>query len=352
MDVGKLMEWKIKPGDTVIKGQSIATIETTKSTVEIESFRNGKVTELVGHPGDEIPVGHTIAKMDIEASTDDSSLKSVEKRIRLSPRARLLALENNVDLSKIKASREDGLIEIQDIEKFLSIPHQPPSQGRNLRLAIAKAMTRSKSEIPHYYLKSEFNLNHFMKWLDHKNLSTPPEDRTMVQSALLKAIVLSLKKCPQMNGTYMNGSFSPHQSIHLGVAISLKSEGVIVPAILEADKMSLNELNKSFQNLIVRTQKNELKNRELTEGTITVTNLGDLGSDEVFGIIFPPQVALLGLGKIHKKPVIEGDKIVSGFVINVTLSADHRVTDGLMGARFLSEIENNILHPELLEDKR
>jgi pyruvate dehydrogenase E2 component (dihydrolipoamide acetyltransferase) len=152
-----------------------------------------------------------------------------------------------------------------------------------------------------------------------------------------------------MNGYFKNEVYGPIASIHLGVAIALKTGGVLVPALLEAEKMNLVDLNTAFQDLVQRTQKGELRNRELTEGTVTVTNMGDLGSEEVFGIIFPPQVALIGLGRIHKTPVVEKEIIKSEFVIDITLSADHRVTDGLTGARFLACLERNLKNPSQLE---
>jgi pyruvate dehydrogenase E2 component (dihydrolipoamide acetyltransferase) len=165
----------------------------------------------------------------------------------------------------------------------------------------------------------------------------------------MKGILEAIKEFPMMNGYYENGVFKEKDSVNLGIAIALKSGGVLVPAIMNAEGMDLSDFNTSFQDLLIRTRKSELKNRELTEGTITVTNVGDLGSHEVYGIIFPPQVALIGLGRIHKTPVVDHEKIRPGFVIDVTLSADHRVTDGLSGSRFLAHIEKIFLNPSMLE---
>ena len=148
-----------------------------------------------------------------------------------------------------------------------------------------------------------------------------------------------------MNGYYKDGMFQASEAIHLGIAIALKAGGVLVPAILDAQKMNLAELNTAFQDLAQRTTKGELKNRELTEGTVTITNMGDLGTEEVFGIIFPPQVAIIGLGRIHKAPVVDKETIRAGFVMDLTLSADHRVTDGLAGARFMALIEKKLKNP-------
>jgi pyruvate dehydrogenase E2 component (dihydrolipoamide acetyltransferase) len=307
MDQGKLMVWKIKPGDKVKKGQTIATVETTKSAVEIESFRNGEVLELVGKEGEEFHVGSTIAIFDIEG---------------------------------------DG-----DQKKGLATPPLMVSPFVNLREAISRAMSRSKKEIPHYYLKTRVSLDALMEWIDTQNKGLPPTQRLMVPSVLMKGIIQAIQKFPMMNGYYRDGEFKKENTINLGIAVSLKSGGVLVPAILGAHEMTLESLNHSVQDIILRTRKSQLKNRELTEGTITVTNLGDLGSDEVYGIIFPPQVALIGLGRIRKSVIEDNGLIRSGFVIDMTLSADHRVTDGLLGSRFLSEIEKILLNPKMLEEK-
>jgi pyruvate dehydrogenase E2 component (dihydrolipoamide acetyltransferase) len=342
MEQGKLMAWKIKAGDEVKKGQTMATVETTKSAVEIESFRDGKVLELVGKEGQDLRVGSTIAIFDVQG---EEKKEPVAPRIKISPAARKLAGQMHIDLSTIKGSGADGQIELRDI------PSPGTTSVVNIREAIARAMARSKKEIPHYYLKSRICLDAFMGWIDEKNNVLPATERLMVPTVLMKGIIQAIKEFPSMNGYYVNGAFEAKDSIHLGIAIALKSGGVLVPAIVSAEAMDLTRLNSSFQDILIRTRKSELKNRELTEGTFTVTNVGDLGSHEVFGIIFPPQVALIGLGRIHKAPVVDNDMVRPGLVIDVTLSADHRVTDGLTGSRFLALIEKIFLNPSMLEAK-
>lgn len=347
MEEGKLMDWKIAPGDHVKKGQTMAVVETTKSAVEIESFRDGKVLELVGKVGEVIPVGQVIAYFDVEGvqSTEELSPAPLRGRVKISPAARKLAQEKHIDLEKIKGSGPEGQIELKDIESLGA----PVTSGVNIREAIARAMSQSKKEIPHYYLKTRIVLDPLMKRLDLKNAELVPEKRLMVPVVFLWAIIKSLKDFPQLNGHFKNGQFIVNEAIHLGVTIALKTGGVLVPALLDSHLMTLEELNVSFQDLLQRTRKGELKNRELTEGSVTVTNVGDLGSDEVFGIIFPPQVSLIGLGKIHTAAVVDGSSVRPGLVIDVTLSADHRVTDGLTGARFLTLFEKKLMDPSLLE---
>lgn len=348
MDKGKLMDWKIKVGDKVIKGQSIALVETTKSTVEIESFREGEVLELVGHLGDDIPVGQVIATFDVQP--DSLTVEAItDTRLKISPRAKKMAQDHGVNIDMLKGTGTKGEISSSDVENFLTSQNKSYETDSTIRDAIAKAMSKSKREIPHYYLKIQVNLKKFMIWLDKKNGTLKPEDRIMLSSAFLYAVNLSLKEHPEMNGHYENGIFQPSSSVNMGIAISLKSGGVLVPAILNSDEKNLMELNQSFQDLIIRTRNDHLKNSELTEGTVTVTNIGDSGVDEVYGVIFPPQVAIIGFGRVAQSPIVENNNLTLGYVVNITLSADHRVTDGLNGSKFLSKIENILLHPEQMD---
>lgn len=347
MDQGKLMDWKIKIGDSVKKGQTIAVVETSKSAVEIESFRDGRVLELKAKIGEIIPVGGAIAFFEVKE--EDKSFLISDRRPKISPAAHRLAVQEHLQISEIKGSGPEGQIELRDVHEKLS--NGPTSTTRNLRSAIAKAMARSKKEIPHYYLKTQVHLDSLMEWIDRKNSVLPPDERLMLPVVLTKGIIRALQENPQMNGHFVDGGLEVKKSINMGIAIALKEGGVLVPAILEAQNLSLRDLNAAFVDLIIRARKGELKNRELTEGTFTITNVGDLGTDEVFGIIFPPQVALVGLGRVHKTAVVTDSQIREGLVIDVSLSADHRVTDGLSGARFLSHIESIYLDPDLLEEE-
>jgi pyruvate dehydrogenase E2 component (dihydrolipoamide acetyltransferase) len=349
MDHGKLMKWKILPGDEVKKNQAIAVVETTKSTVEIESFRDGKVLELIAKEGDEINVGESIASFDV---TDSEELLSALSRTKISPAAKKLAENLAIDLSKIKGTGDAGVVTLRDIQAFSQAGADlggAPEHPRP-REAISKAMSRSKKEIPHYYLKSRLNLHHLMQWLDEINSKRSPQERILIPVALLRSVVLALKIHKEFNGHYLNEKFERKSPINLGVAVNLKSGGVLVPALLEADDKNLHQLNISFQDLILRARKGELKNRELTEGTITISNLGDLGSDEVFGIIFPPQVALICFGRIREEAVVLDGLVRSSLVVDVTLSADHRATDGMEGARLLSTIGKILTTPNLMEN--
>ncbi|MGZ3787875.1 MAG: dihydrolipoamide acetyltransferase family protein [Bacteriovorax sp.] len=348
MDEGKLMEWKIKVGDFVKKNQIIAAVETTKSVVDIESFREGVVMNILAKEGEVIQVGKSIAVLDV--SKEEILDQAAALRLKISPAAKKMAEENHIDLSLIKGSGAEGEITLKDVEQKLKGKTEKAYFGVNLRDAISAVMSRSKKEIPHYYLKKRMHLDALMSWLDDKNKTLAPNDRILLPALLMKAVIVAVKKFPEMNGYYEREKFGPSSAVNLGIAFSIKGGGVMVPAVLDAHKMTITEFNRAIQDLAMRTKEGGLKNREMTEGTITVTNVGDLGSDEVFGIIFPPQVAIVGIGHIRKEPIIDRqDQLRAGFVVDITLSADHRVSDGLLGARFLNEIEKNLNAPQLLE---
>lgn len=303
MEKGKFVEWKVKVGDTIKKGQPLAVVETEKAAVEIESFRNGKMLELLSKPGEIIKVGAPIARMEVEgAETETTVTKGVTP-----PEAQSII---------------------------------------NIREVIGRQMAKSKKEIPHYYLKTRIKLERLMLWLDEQNQKKSPEERLLIPVVMLKAVTAALKNNSDFNGFYLDGKFQKSIEIHAGIAVALRPSGVVVPALLDAHTLSLDQMNRVFKDLVERTRSGGLKNREMTDASITITNVGDLGSDEVFGIIFPPQVALIGLGKIRKEAVSEGDTLKSIFVIDVSLSADHRVTDGLSGAKFLADIDKVLNNPQ------
>jgi pyruvate dehydrogenase E2 component (dihydrolipoamide acetyltransferase) len=390
MDEGKLLEWHIKPGDVIKKGDLIAAVETQKAAVDIESFRSGTVLELVGAVDQVIRVGSVIAYMDV---ADDGTVAAVApapavtvtappasaaqpaahavapsgKRLRVSPAARHLAEKNGVDLNALHGTGHDGAIELQDVEAALAkkdtaapqISAAPQKSATvikstvsmiNVREAIARAMAKSKREIPHYYLQSRFHIDTLVAWLDAKNRSLPPEERLFMPAVLMRAVVLALQSNPDMNGYYENGAFVQKPEIHLGITVSLKPSGVMTPAVIDAQAMTLAELNAAFADLVQRARAGKLRNREMTDGTVTVTNVGDLGADAVTGVIFPPQVSLVGFGRVRKAPVVDGDGGVRpGFVIDTSLSADHRVSDGLAGSKMLNTIGRLLAQPESLD---
>lgn len=367
MESGKLVEWKIKPGDWVKKGQAIALVETQKAAVEIESFREGTILELTAQEGASYDVGSSIAVMEVMGDTAHPAPSETPtepnippplaaavakspptaaqqtlqppERMKISPAARRLAEKEGIALGSLHPS--GGVVELKDVEQAL----KKRSGTSSIRDAIARQMSKSKREIPHYYLTQRIGLDRLINWVDTANAGRAPEDRIFIPAVLMKAVVSALKSCPDLNGVYLDGRFQPSASIHLGLAVALKSGGVMVPAILDAQALTLQEMNHALKDITERTRKGGLKNREMTEGTITVTNVGDLGAHGVVGVIFPPQVAIVGLGRIRKEAVVDGQNLRPGFILDVSLSADHRVTDGITGSRFLNKLERLIASP-------
>jgi pyruvate dehydrogenase E2 component (dihydrolipoamide acetyltransferase) len=217
-----------------------------------------------------------------------------------------------------------------------------------MRAAIAAAMSHSKREIPHYYLGTEINVEKAAAWLEQQNASRAVSERILFAALELKAVALALAAVPELNGHYVNGTFRPGAGVHLGVAVALRGGGLVAPALHDADRLSLAALMAALKDLLKRARAGELRSSEMADPTITVTNLGDLGVETVFGVIQPPQVAIVGMGKVASRPCVVDGAIVAARVVHATLSADHRVTDGMRGARFLAELDRLFQEPEAL----
>lgn len=343
MEKAKFVEWKVSVGDEIHKGDPLAVVETEKAAVEIESYRDGKITELLKQPGDVIQVGVPIATME----TDMTATQVIPDRKKISPLAKKKATEAGVDISKLIGTGPEGAIQLKDLEVERTVKSKVEEKPfLSIRDVIARQMTKSKKEIPHYYLKSRIQIDHLMHWIDEQNQQKAPDERLLIPAALLKAVIKVIKLNPNFNGYYIDGAFKEAKDINIGMVVSLPGGGVIVPALLQAQNLTLDQLNQGLKDLVERARTGHLKNREMTEVTVSVSNMGDLGAHEIFGIIFPPQVALIGFGKIRKDAVVEHDAIRSGFIIDVSLSADHRVTDGLAGARLLRQLEQLLNEPD------
>jgi pyruvate dehydrogenase E2 component (dihydrolipoamide acetyltransferase) len=217
-----------------------------------------------------------------------------------------------------------------------------------MRRAIAAAMARSKREIPHYYLSTAVDLTRALAWLEAANAARPPAERLLLAALLLKAVAHALGKMPEFNGFFTASGFQPGLGIHVGTAIAIRGGGLVAPAIHDADKLSLDELMACLRDLVARARSGALRSSELSDPTITVTSLGERGVETVFGVIYPPQVALVGLGMPVERPWAEDGTVVARRVLTATLSADHRASDGHRGALFLADIDRRLQNPETL----
>jgi pyruvate dehydrogenase E2 component (dihydrolipoamide acetyltransferase) len=215
-----------------------------------------------------------------------------------------------------------------------------------MRRGIAAAMARSKREIPHYYLETGVDMSRALAWLEAENRRRPVPERLLHSVLLLKAVVLALEETPELNGHWVDDAFRPADGVHVGVAIAVRGGGLLAPAIVDADRKDLDQLMRDLRDLVGRARRAMLRSSELTRASITVTSLGELGVERVFGIIYPPQVALVGFGRVTEKPWAEAGRIVARPVIAASLSGDHRASDGHRGARFLAAVARLLQAPE------
>lgn len=517
MDAGRLLEWYVKPGDAVKRGDIVALVDTDKAAIEVEVFEDGVVGELLVPPGEKVPVGTPLATIlaegepvgaapagtpagipvvpeaptvppsaavperpatppapaaaaatpptavaagtappseaaatavaerptvaerapaapprphatpaarnharaegvdlasvtgsgrhgvitcqDVEAAAAAQRAPTAAPgaatkpdrgpeeplRVRASPLARKVAQRLGVDLASVPGTGPHGEITWHDVEAFGGpLPSAPeprpaarpepvgppaaegarptgatPTAAREaaptsderyaaMRRAIAAAMSKSKREIPHYYLSQRIDMSAALARLEETNLARSVTERLLPAALLLKAAALATHDVPEVNGFYREGGFEPSDAVHLGVGISLRQGGLIAPAIHDADRKDLDTLMADLRDLVKRARNLQLRSSEMTDATLTTTMLGDQGVESVFGIVYPPQVALVGFGRVVERPWAEHGMLAARPTLTVTLAADHRASDGHRGGLYLSAIERRLLKPEEL----
>jgi pyruvate dehydrogenase E2 component (dihydrolipoamide acetyltransferase) len=378
MTAGTLVAWHKKPGDAVRRGEVVAEVETDKGVIDVEIFASGVIEKLLVQPGEKVPVGTVLATIREEegaaaprvappaapavpsapaaaAPTAPFPPAPVAEvgRPRISPAARELARKLGVDPATVPGTGRGGAITREDIERAAAAqaaPAPPPTADRSTRMrqTIAAAMSRSKREIPHYYLSTTIDLHRTLTWLAEENQRRPVTERLLYGVLLLKVVALALREVPELNAIWDGDRAVPSEAIHIGVAIALRQGGLIAPALHHADRQSLGELMSKFRDLVNRARAGGLRSSELCDPTITVTSLGDQGVETVFPIIYPPQVAIVGFGKVVQRPWVVDGQIVARPVVTATLSADHRVSDGHRGGLFLAAVDRLLQEPSNL----
>lgn len=368
MEAGTLVEWRIKPGDHVKRGDIIAVVETQKGAVEVDFWQEGTVEEIVVPLWQKVPVGTLLAKLREDGAPAAPlppapapaarEAEAAPARVRASPSARQLARELGIDLATLAGTGPSGAITHDDVEKAATarkaaaaapaLPRLEVDRAAAMRQAIAAAMARSKREIPHYYLSTTIDLSRMSKWLEAENAKRPITERVLPVVPLLRATALALREVPELNGYWVEGGFRRSEAIHLGFAISFRGGGLVAPALHDADKRTTPELMRDLTDLIKRARAGSIRSSELTDPTITVTNLGDQGVEAVFGIIYPPQVALVGFGKIAERPWAAGGMVGARPTVVASLAADHRASDGHRGGIFLTALDRLLQEPEKL----
>nr|WP_211177046.1 2-oxo acid dehydrogenase subunit E2 [Pseudonocardia acidicola] len=272
-------------------------------------------------------------------------------RPRVSPYARRLAVGRGLDPATLRGSGADGVVRARDVPAATA-PGTGTEAARDgaagMRRATAALMARSKREIPHYYLALDIDLGPALEWLRTHNREVPVAARVLPAAVLLRAVVLAAGAVPELNGHWVEDHFVAGDGVHLGVAVSLRGGGLVAPVIRDAGALGLDDLMARVREAGERARTGRLRSSEAGGATITVTNLGELGVDSVDGVIHPPQVALVGFGAVRPRPWADGDAVVVRPVVTATLSADHRATDGAVGARLLREIDRCLRRPEEL----
>ncbi|MGE5106665.1 MAG: dihydrolipoamide acetyltransferase family protein [Sphingobacteriales bacterium] len=363
MEAGTLREWLVKPGDTVKRGDIIAVVDTQKGLIDIEVFDEGIINELLIKENEKVPVGTVMAL--IAAGKEEVAKKEEEKKavkkitvaevahgIKASPLAKRIAAEKGIDLYVIKGTGEGGAITKDDVEKAIIEKMAPKEEKKitateNIRMAVAAAMSKSNREIPHYYLETKVDMSKALTWLAESNKQRTVKQRLLPVLLLIKAVAKALIEVPDLNGYWENG-LQRKSDINIGFVVSLRTGGVMIPAIRNADKKTIDELMASLNDIIPRARAMKLRSSELSESTFTVTNLGEGNVETVYAVIYPPQVAIVGFGSITDQPWAEMGMLDVRPVLTVTLSADHRATDGATGSRFLMAVKNYLQQPGLL----
>ncbi len=406
MEEGKLAEWLVAPGDRLARGDIVAVVETQKGAIEIETFEAGEVLELIAEPGQTLPVGAPLARLsrpgEEEADapeagsspsrTPEPALEPESEPVAptpaaepapatpaasaprpvhvgpspgqgalASPAARARAAEAGLDLAALTGSGPGGAVLLSDVETHLNAvpavkaaPGKPATKGKpgldmaEMRRAIAAAMSRAKREIPHYYLSHRIDLQVAQEWLSATNADRSPDKRLLMGALLIRATVRALAKVPELNGRFESTEFAPAGNINCGMAVAMRGGGLIAPAIMDAQDKGTDETMASMRDLVARTRAGRLRNSEVTQGTITISSLGENGVDTLFGVIYPPQVALVGFGSPRVVPVAHDGAVAARVCVMATLAADHRVSDGRRGATFLAEIDRLLQEPESL----
>ncbi len=267
----------------------------------------------------------------------------------ISPSARQLAGELGIDPSTISGSGPGGRIQRTDVEIVAAArAGAAPDRQARMRQAIAAAMVRSNREIPHFYVSQAVDMSRGLGWLAETNASRVVTDRLLYGVLLVKAVACALREVPELNGFWRDGQHVQSDRVHVGVAISLRGGGLVAPALHDTDTLGLDELMAAFRDLVRRARAGSLRSSELADPTITVTSLGEQGVDGVFGLIFPPQVAIVGFGRVAERPWVAQGELCVRPVVHASLAADHRVVDGHRGGLLLAAVDRLLQEPEKL----
>jgi len=390
---GTLIKWHKKAGDKISVGDVIADVETDKATMEMEAFDDGLITEILIPEGGVVKVGEPIANLEggKKSAAKSAAVQSGQaasattpaisptapkikpaassdgSRVKASPLAKKIALERGVDLSAVQGTGPGGRIVAVDVPATASATQRASSTAAprievpfsnsdtktplsGMRRTIAERLLASKTQIPHFYLSMEIDAAPLAKLRKELNAAAEADaaPKVTINDFILLAAARAAKQHPRVNAAFAGDSIVEYGSVNLSVAIAVE-DGLITPVIRDAQKLSLREISAAVKDLAVRARSKKIKPEEYQGGTLTISNLGAYGVESFYAIINPPQAAILAVGAIVKKPVVNAqDQIVAGQRMTISLSGDHRVVDGAAGAEFLATIRKSLESPTTL----
>ncbi len=393
MAKGTLVEWLVKEGDNIKRGSVIAVIDTHKGAIDLDLFEDAIIEKLLLEEGQQVTVGTPIARLrsinsdstiaDNQQQSAQKPLDSTEPEITAphiskeaqassdfvlaTPAARALAIKHQLSLQTLSADNNNKIITLAMVkaalEQIPSSPEQERTQGPQkdkaqqsktgfdknaMRLAISETVTRSKQQIPHYYLSQRLDITALEQYLQAHNASVSAELRILLAAPLLCAIARTLMKNKQLNGVYNNNTFFPSNTVNLANAINLRGGGLVMPVIRDAQTLTPALMMDLLKQQVARARNSSLRVSELTDGSCTVTSIGDRGAEKMFAVIYPPQVAIIALGSAHQQVMVVDGEVQIRSVIEASLAADHRVSDGHIGARLLYQLNQQLQKPEQL----
>lgn len=392
MAEGMLVEWVKKAGDSVAEGEVIAVIETDKANVEVTSFKAGVLRQLLVEAGTSVPIGKPIAVIGAADEAIDLAALGVgetapparkeEKAaaaapapaapavakagpVIASPVARRMADELGIDLRQVPGSGPEGRVVKRDIEEYVKqrdqapykapppIPtpaYPPAAEGYRaepltpMRQTIARRMTESKQQAPHFYITMEIDMEAALALRQRLNALLPEEASISVNDLLVKAAAIALKQFPHVNASFAGDEIRVHDRINIGIAVA-REVGLVTTVLRDADKKPLSQIAIESRELIARAREGRMKAEEMVGGTLNISNLGMFGVEHFIAIISPPQAAVLAIGALLQVPVVKDGQLAVGTRMKVTISADHRVTDGAEAARFMQAFKAALEEP-------
>ena len=395
MTEGTIVRWVKNEGDPVERGEIIAEIETDKANVEIEAFESGVFRKVLVGEGETVSIGTVIAVIaspeedlsqyegvavaakpavaaaaapaaeakPAQAPAQAAAPAPTNGRVRASPVARKLAQEKGIDLAQLRGSGPDGRIVRRDVEAAIErgpaglapAPVATPGAPGEVRVVpmsrirqtIARRMAQSKREAPHYYITLDIDMTEAERIRRQLNEAVDGYPHVSVNDLIVKASAIALARHPIFNTWFVEGEVRQHQAINVCIAIALE-EGLIAPAILDCQSKTLAQIAEASRSLAERARSGALKAEEYSGGTFTISNLGMYDIESLIAIIQPPQTAILGVGSVRETPVVRDGQVTVAQLMKVALSADHRVTDGALGAQFLNEIRRFLESPAAL----